>query len=438
MDILRSLGFVRGKHSVRTEVMAGLTTFLTMAYILAVNPDILSVTGMDKGAVFTATALASALGTLLMAFLARLPFAQAPGMGINAFFAFTLCGALGYSWQVGLAAVFIEGIIFILLTVFNVREAIIKCVPTNLQYAISAGIGMFIAFVGLKSSGIIVASEATLVQLGDFTPTTLLAMAGIVITGALVKRGVNGALFYGIIITTIIGLIVGVVVLPQDFSLVAAPQSLEPTFLQFDFTPFYKDIDLNLIFIIFMLVFIDIFNTLGTLIGAAAKADMINEQGEIKNAKESMLADAIATSAGAVLGTSTVTTYVESTAGITAGGRTGLTALTTAGLFLVATFLSPLFLIVPSAATASALVLVGVFMIDAVPKIKLHDISEALPAFITMLFMVLTYDISKGMAFGMLSYIFIKVLSGNYKDISLTLWIVGAMLIVLYVIQGQM
>lgn len=438
MDILKTLGFVRGKHKVRTEVMAGLTTFLTMAYILAVNPDILSVTGMNKGAVFTATALASAIGTLIMAFLARLPFAQAPGMGINAFFAFTLCGALGYSWQVGLAAVFIEGVIFILLTVFNVREAIIKCVPANLQYAISAGIGMFIAFVGLKSAGIIVASEATLVQLGEFTPTTLLAMVGIVIAGALVKRGVNGALFYGIIITTILGLIIGVVELPSGFSPISAPQSLAPTFLQFDFTPFYKELDLNLFFIVFMLVFIDIFNTLGTLIGAAAKADMIDENGDIKRVREAMMADAVATSVGAMVGTSTVTTYVESTAGITAGGRTGLTALTTAGLFLVAIFLAPVFLLVPSAATASALVLVGVFMIDAVPKIKLTDISEALPAFITMLFMVLTYDISRGMAFGMLSYIFIKVLSGHYKDISLTLWIVGIMLIALYAIQAQM
>lgn len=438
MDFLSSLGFVRGKHKVRTEIMAGVTTFLTMAYILAVNPDILSVTGMDKGAVFTATALASAIGTIMMAFFARLPFAQAPGMGINAFFAFTLCGALGYSWQVALAAVFIEGIIFILLTVFNVREAIVKCVPTNLQYAISAGIGMFIAFVGLKSSGIIVANEATLVQLGAFTPTTVLAMMGIVLSGAMVKLGIRGALFYGIILTTLVGVIIGVVTLPEGFTPVSAPQSLAPTFLQFDFTPFYKQLDLNLIFIIFMLVFIDIFNTLGTLIGAAAKAEMIDEHGNIRQVKECMLADAVATSVGAVIGTSTVTTYVESTAGIAEGGRTGLTALTTAVLFLVAIFLAPVFLLVPSAATASALVIVGVFMIDAVPKIKLDDISEALPAFITMLLMVLTYDISKGMAFGMLSYIFIKILSGNYKDINLTLWIVGALLIALYAIQAHM
>lgn len=438
MDFFSSLGVVRGKHSVRTEIMAGVTTFLTMAYILAVNPDMLSVTGMDEGAVFTATALASAIGTIIMAFFARLPFAQAPGMGINAFFAFTLCGAMGYSWQIALAAVFIEGIIFILLTVFNVREAILKCVPTNLQYAISAGIGMFIAFVGLKSSGIIVASEATLVQLGEFTPTTVLAMMGIVISGAMVKLGIRGALFYGIILTTLVGVIIGVVALPEGFTPVSAPQSLAPTFLQFDFTPFYKQLDLNLIFIIFMLVFIDIFNTLGTLIGAAAKAEMIDERGNIRQVKECMLADAVATSVGAVLGTSTVTTYVESTAGIAEGGRTGLTALTTAGLFLVAIFLAPVFLLVPSAATASALVLVGVFMIDAVPKITLDDISEALPAFITMLLMVLTYDISKGMAFGMLSYIFIKILSGNYKDINLTLWIVGALLIALYAIQAQM
>lgn len=430
--LLRSLGFDSGKHRLRTEVIAGLTTFLTMSYILAVNPDILSATGMDKGAVFTATALASAVGTLLIAFLAKLPFAQAPSMGINAFFAFTLVMGMGYSWEAALAAVFVEGIIFILLTVFNIREQIVKCIPVNLRYAISAGIGMFIAFIGLKNAGIIVSHEATFVTLGSFTPAATLACIGILISAALIVLKVRGALFYGIVICTIIGIPMGVTALPDTFSPVSMPRSLEPTFLKFDFRAL---LNMDMALTIFALVFMDIFNTVGTLIGAAAKTEMMDEQGNVKNIKPAMMADAVATSVGAVLGTSTVTTFVESASGIAEGGRTGLTALTTSILFITALFLSPLFLLVPSAATTGALVLVGVFMLSAIQEIDLSDISEAMPCFITMLTMVLTYNIAEGMALGLISFTLVKMLCGRFKEVSVTLYVVSALLLLRYMLQ---
>ncbi len=427
--ILKALGFVTGQHKIRTEVMAGLTTFLTMSYILAVNPGILSVAGMDKGAVFTATALASALGTLLIAFLAKLPFAQAPSMGINAFFAFTLVMGMGYSWQAGLAAVFVEGIVFILLTAFRIREQIVKCIPKNLRFAISAGIGMFIAFIGLKNSGIIVDHPATFVTLGAFTPSAILAWIGIIITTVLLVLKVRGALFFGIVACTVIGIPMGVTAIPESFAIVSMPQSLEPTFLQFDFAPLLKP---EMMLTIFALVFMDIFNTVGTLIGAAANTEMMDKNGNVKNINAAMMADAVATSAGAMLGTSTVTTFVESGSGIAEGGRTGLTSFTTAILFLIALFLSPLFLLIPAAATTGALVLVGVFMITAIQDIDFSDMSEALPSFITMIAMVLTYNIADGMALGLISYTVIKVLSGQFKKVNLTLYIVTILLILYY------
>lgn len=424
------LGFVPGKNKVRTELVAGLTTFLTMSYILAVNPDILSAAGMDKGAVFTATALASALATILLAFIAKLPFAQAPSMGINAFFAFTLVQGMGYSWQAALAAVFVEGIVFILLTIFNIREKIVTSIPLNLRYAISAGIGMFIAFIGLKNAGIIVQNPATLVTLGAFTPTALLAILGIILSGVLVVRNVKGALFYSIAVCTLIGIPLGVTSIPQDFVPVSAPQSLSPTFFQLDFAPL---LNFDMAVTVFALVFMDIFNTIGTLIGAAAKTDMMDEKGNVKNIKQAMMADAVGTSLGAVLGTSTVTTYVESASGIAEGGRTGLTSLTTGVLFLLALFFSPLFLLVPGAATTGALVLVGVFMLDSISMVDLSDISESLPAFITMVMMVLTYSIAEGMVLGMLSYVLIKLLTGKWHSISITLYILSALFILRYI-----
>lgn len=430
--LFKALGFDPKRHSMRTELMAGLTTFLTMSYILAVNPDILSSTGMDRGAVFTATALASAIGTILIAFLAKLPFAQAPSMGINAFFAFTLVAGMGYSWQTALAAVFIEGIIFILLTALNIREQIVRCIPTNLRYAISAGIGLFIAFIGLKNAGIIVSNPATFVALGDFTPTSVLACVGILLSGALIVLGVRGALFYGIIICTIIGIPMGVTQIPEGFMPISAPHSLEPTFLQMDFAPL---LSMDMALTIFALVFMDIFNTVGTLIGAATGTEMMDDKGNVRNIKSAMMADAVATSAGAVLGTSTVTTFVESSAGIAEGGRTGLTAFTTAGLFLLSLFFAPLFLLVPSAATTGALVLVGVFMLDSIQRIDLKDMSEALPCFITMLTMVLTYDIAEGMALGLVSYTLVKLLSGQWRSVNLTLYIVTALLLLRYILK---
>lgn len=423
------LGFNPEKHSVRTEFIAGVTTFLTMSYILAVNPDILAAAGMDKGAVFTATALSSAVATLLIAFLAKLPFAQAPSMGINAFFAFTLVQGMGYSWQTALAAVFVEGIVFILLTAFNIREKIVDCIPYNLRYAISAGIGMFIAFIGLKNAGIIVSHPATLVALGPFTPIFLLAILGIILSAALVVRKVRGALFYSIAICTIVGIPLGVTAIPEGFAPISSPQSLSPTFLQMDFAPL---LSFDMAMTIFALVFMDIFNTIGTLIGATAKTEMMDEKGNVKNIKQAMMADAIGTSLGAILGTSTVTTYVESGSGIAEGGRTGLTALVTGSFFLLALFLSPLFLLVPGAATTGALVMVGVFMLGSISMIDLSDLSETFPVFITLLTMVLTYSIAEGMALGMLAFVFVKLLSGQYRSISLPLYILAVLFILRY------
>ncbi len=432
MKYLKLLGFSPERHNVRTELIAGLTTFLTMSYILAVNPSILSAAGMDKGAVFTATALASAIGTILIAFLAKLPFAQAPSMGINAFFAFTLVLGMGYSWEAALTAVFVEGLIFIVLTAFNIREQIVRCIPKNLRFAISAGIGMFIAFIGLKNAGIIVANEATFVTLGKFSPSALLASLGIIISAVLIVLKVRGALFYGIIICTLAGIPMGVTHIPDGFFPVSAPQSLAPTFLKFDFNAIFN---MDMMLTIFALVFMDIFNTVGTLIGAAANTEMMDEKGNVKNIKAAMMADAVATSVGAALGTSTVTTFVESASGIAEGGRTGLTSFTTAMLFLLALFFSPLFLLIPAAATTGALVLVGVFMLSAIQEIDLSDMSEALPSFITMIMMILTYNIAEGMALGLISYTLVKLLSGQYKQVSLTLYIVSALLILRYILQ---
>lgn len=424
------LGFNPQQHNVRTELLAGLTTFLTMSYILAVNPDILSSTGMDKGAVFTATALASAIGTLVLAFLAKLPFAQAPGMGINAFFAFTLCGAMGYSWETALAAVFVEGIIFILLTVFKVRQMIVESIPRNLRYAISGGIGFFIAFVGLKNAGVIVDSPATFVQLGQFTPASTLACVGVLLSGILMIRKVRGALFISIILCTIIGIPLGVTQLPTDFHLVSMPQSLSPTFLKLDFAGL---LDTKMILTILVLVFLDIFNTLGTLIGAAAGTSLESKNGKMHNFNKAMMADAIATSTGALLGTSTVTTYVESGTGIAEGGRTGMTALSVSICFIIALFFSPLFLLIPAAAITGALVLVGALMMSSMREIDFTDLSETLPCFVTMLLMVLTFNIADGMALGLVTYTFVKLFTNQRRDISRPLYLVTGLLMLIFI-----
>ena len=410
--------------------MAGVTTFLTMSYILAVNPDILSAASMDRGAVFTATALAASFATLVMAILAKLPFALAPGMGLNAFFAFTLVQGMGYSWESALAAVFIEGLVFILLTVFNIRELIVNAIPETLRHAISVGIGLFIAFLGLQKAGLIVANPATFVSLGEFTPSTLLAVGGIIIGGVLVARKVKGALFYAIVAVTLLSIPLGITRIPEGFSLVSMPHSLEPVFFKLDF---HSLLSPNMLIAIFSLVFMDIFDTLGTLVGTANKVGMVKPDGSIPKLKSAMMADAVGTTVGALLGTSTTTTYAESTAGIAEGGRSGLTAAVVSGLFIVALFFAPFFLLVPGIATAGVLVIVGSFMFDAVKKIRFDDMTEAFPAFVTIIMMPLTYSIAEGIVLGLLTYVLLKLFAGKYRELNLTMYILSILCIFKYV-----
>lgn len=425
MNLGKLVGYT-GQTSVRTELVAGLTTFLTMSYILAVNPDILSQAGMSKEAVFTATALSAAVGTFLMAVLAKLPIALAPAMGVNAFFAFTLVQGMGLPWQAALAAVFIEGIIFILITLFNIREAIVKTIPLSLRYAISAGIGMFISFIGLKNAGIIVPNQTTYVMLGEFNPISILAIVSIMLSGILMKLKVKGALFYSIVLCTLVGIPLGVTQIPENFIPVSMPHSLEPTFMQFDFAHL---LSIDMAIVVFVLIFMDLFDTLGTLIGVTAKGGLMDKDGNIPNMKQALMADAVATTAGAMFGTSTVGAFVESAAGISEGGRTGLTAITVAILFIASLFFAPFFLLIPSAATTGALFIVGVLMIGNVHKIDLEDIADALPAFVTMLMMVLTYSIADGIILGMLSYVVIRVFTGRYKEISVTMYILAILFV---------
>lgn len=430
MVLQKLFGYDPENMKMRTELVAGATTFLTMSYILAVNPAILSVTGMDKAALFTSTAIASAIATILLAVMAKLPFAQAPSMRLNAFFAFTLCQAMGFTWQQSLAALLIEGIIFILITFLNVRELILDSIPVNLRYAISAGIGMFIAFIGLKNAGIIVANPDTFVGLGKFTPTAILGIIAILLSGVLMARKVKGALFYGIIIATIVGIPMGVTQIPDGWLPVSVPQSVAPIFCKFDFTNFFS---FKMFIVIFSLLIVNIFDTVGTLVGLAEKTGIVQEDGTIPHVKEAMMSDAIGTTAGAFLGSSTITTYIESASGIAEGGRSGLTAFTVGIFFLLSLFLSPLFLLIPGAATSGALVLVGVLMIDSVKRIDLTNISEAFPAFITMITMVLCYSIADGICLGILSYVIIKLCIGEYKKVNPTLAVLSVLFILNFI-----
>ncbi len=425
----RLLGFDPKKTSIRTEVIAGVTTFLTMCYILAVNPTILATTGMDKPALFTATALASAIATLLLAFMAKLPFAQAPSMGLNAFFAFTLCQAMGLSWQQSLAILLIEGVIFLLITFLNVRDKILECIPLNLRYAISTGIGMFIAFIGLKNAGVVVPDPATCVRLGTFNFSSLLGIFSILLSGILMARGVKGSLFIGIIAATLIGIPLGVTQIPDGWMPVSAPHSVAPIFCQFDFTGFFS---IKTLLVIFSLLLVNIFDTLGTLVGLAERTGIVGPNGEIPRVREAMMSDAIGTTCGALLGSSTITTYIESASGISEGGRSGLTSFVTGGLFLIAIFLSPIFLLIPGAATSGALVMVGVLMLESVKKIKLDTISDAFPAFITIVTMVLCYSIADGICLGILSYVLIKLFTGNFKDLNVTLYVLAVLFVINY------
>ena len=414
--------------NVRTEVIAGITTFLTMAYILAVNPGILSATGMDANALFTATALAAVVGTLVMALWAKLPFALAPGMGLNAFFAFSVVLGMGYSWQFALTAVLIEGIIFILMTIFNIREAIVDAIPKSIQTAISAGIGLFIAFIGLQNAGIIVNNDATLVHLGDITSgSALLALIGLVITSVLIINKVKGDLLIGIIVTALIGIPMGITQMKGFASL---PPSIEPIFFKFDFSQVFT---FDMMIVVFTFLFVDIFDTLGTLVGVSRKANMLDKDGKVPNVKKAFMADAVGTTVGAMLGTSTVTTYVESAAGVSEGGRTGLTALVTALCFVAALFFAPLFIAIPGAATAPALILVGLFMLSPIKELDLSDYSESIPAFITILAMPLAYSIAEGITLGALSYVLINMLAGNFKKLSIPMYILAVLFVLKYI-----
>ena len=422
-------GFDPAKTTIRTEILAGITIFLTMSYILAVNPAMFKLLdGMPEGSVFTSTALAAIVGCLAMAFWGKLPFGLAPGMGLNAFFVYTVCIGMGYAWQFALTAVFIEGLIFILLTVTNVREAIVKAIPINLRYAVGAGIGLFIAFIGLQNAGVIVNSDATLVVLGDITSgSALLAMIGLIITGVLYLKNVRGALLLGILITTLIGIPVGI----TDFKgVLSQPHSIAPIFCQFD----WKNIlTLDMVVVVFTFLFIDMFDTVGTLIGVCTKAKLVDEKGNIDRLNQAFMADAIATTVGACLGTSTTTTYVESASGVAQGGRSGLTAFVIACCFAVALFFSPLFLSIPAAAIAPVLIIVGLMMLEPVKNIDFNDFSEAIPAFVCIIVMPLAYSISDGILIGMICYSIFNLLCGNFKKLTPTMIILSILFILKYI-----
>lgn len=422
------------KTNVRTEMVAGIITFLTMSYILVVNPNILSASGMDRSALFTATAMAAILGTLFMAFIPNLPIAQAPGMGLNSFFAFSVVLGLGYSWQMALTAVFIQGIIFVILTFFNVRELIVKSIPNTIKYAIPVGIGLFITFLGLQNAGIIVRDENTMITLGAMSnPHVWVALLGLILTAVLYYKRVHGAFLIGIASATIFAVILGLVELPQG-SLVALPPDVSPVFLKFEWGNMFT---FDMLVVVFTFLFVNLFDTIGTLLGVASKIGIADENGSFPQIKKALFADALGTTFGAILGTSTVTSYVESASGVAVGGRTGLTALSTAIMFALALFLAPIFLMVPASATAPALILVGLFMITSVVKINFDDMSEALPAFLTMVMMPFAFSIAQGIIFGMLSFVFIKALSGKWKHISVTMWVIFVLFIVKMVLDGM-
>lgn len=425
--IQKLFGFDPATMSVRKEIIAGITTFLTMAYILAVNPSILSAAGMDQGAVFTTTIIASVVATLVMAIYAKLPFALAPGMGLNAFFAFTIVLTMGYTWQFALTAVFLEGLIFILLTLTGLRQKIVDAMPLVLRKAISPGIGLFIALIGLKSAGIVVSNDATLVALGDLhTPGVLLACFGIIFSAVLMVRNVTGALLIGIIVTTIIGIPLGITTLN---GVVDTPPSMAPILLKFEWS---NILSLDMVICVFTFLFIDMFDTIGTLIGVSSRAGMMDEQGNIPRLKQAFMADAIGTTVGAMLGTSTVTTYVESASGVNAGGRSGLTAFTTAICFLLALFLAPLFLAIPAQATAPALVLVGAIMMTGIHNIEFNDFSYAIPCFVCIAFMPFTYSISDGIMLAYITYVLIQMCTGNWKKLSPAMYILAALFVLRY------
>lgn len=428
----KTFGLNPAKHSVRTEIIAGITTFLTMAYILAVNPSIFSALesqGMPTNAVFTATALAAIVGCLVMSIYAKKPFGLAPGMGLNAFFVYTVCLAMGHPWQMALTAIFLEGILFILLTVTNVRKLIVDAIPVTMKRAIGAGIGLYIAFIGLKSAGIIVNSEATSVALGSFSePAVILSIIGFLITSVLVILNVKGGMLLGIIATTLIGIPMGV----TNFNgVMSTPPSIAPIFCQFEWS---QILSWDMVAIVFTFLFIDMFDTIGTVVGVSVKSGMVDKDGNVDGINKVLMADAVATVAGAVFGTSTTTTYIESASGVSEGGRTGLTSFTIAVCFAIALMFSPLFLAIPGAATGPVLFIVGVMMASPVRDIDWSDYSEATPAFVTMLLMPLAYSISDGIMLGMITYTLLNALAGKLKKVSVMMWILAVLFILRYVL----
>ena len=431
LNLKKMFGLNPSETTPRTEIMAGITTFLTMSYILAVNPSIFSGI-MPEGAVFTTTALAAVVGCLVMAFWGKLPYGLAPGMGLNAFFVYTICGIMGYTWQFALTAVLIEGIIFILLTVTNVREAIVNAIPLNLRYAIGGGIGLFIAFIGLQSSGLVVKQDSTLVTLGDVTSgSALLALIGLAITGVLYIKKVRGAMLIGILVTTVIGIPMGVT--GEITSIVATPDSIAPIFCKFEWNNVFS---LDMLVVVFTLLFIDMFDTIGTLVGVSTKAGMIDEKGRVKNIKQAFMADAIATTVGACLGTSTTTTYVESASGVAVGGRSGLTAFSVGICFAIAMFFSPLFLSIPAAATAPVLILVGLMMLENITKVEFHDFSEAIPAFVCLIAMPMTYSISNGILLGIIAYAVVNLMCGKFKKLTPTICILAVLFVLKFMFMN--
>ena len=427
----RLFGFDPSKHSIKTEVLAGVTTFLTMAYILAVNPSIfsnLASKGMDTNAVFTSTALAAIVGTLIMALYAKKPFGLAPGMGLNAFFVFTVCLTMGYTWQFALTAILIEGFLFVIMTVTKIRTLIVDAIPATLKRAIGAGIGLFIAFIGLKNAGIIVENQATFISIGDMTNgTALLGVIGIVLTSVLVIKNVPGSLLIGILGTALIGIPMGIT---SFTGIVDTPPSVAPIFCKFDFHNIFT---IDMLIVVFTFLFIDMFDTMGTLVGVCTKAGMMRKDGRIPGLNKAFMADAIATMTGACLGASTTTTYVESASGVAQGGRTGLTAFSTAVCFVIALFFAPIFLSIPSAATTPVLVIVGLFMLTPIKDIDLDDYAESIPAFITIIMMPLTYSISDGILCGVISYVAINALCGNMKKLNATVCILAVLFVMKYI-----
>lgn len=427
--LTKLFGFDPKQTTLRTEILAGITTFLTMSYILAVNPAMFSqLEGMPEGAVFTATALAAIVGCMAMAFWGKLPFGLAPGMGLNAFFVYTVCLGMGYSWQFALTAVFIEGLLFILMTITNIREAIVNAIPINLRYAIGAGIGLFIAFIGLQNGSVIVNNEATLITLGEITEgPALLSLIGLLITGFLYARNVRGALLIGILLTTLIGIPMNIT---EFRGVVSTPEGIAPIFCQFEWD---KILSLDMLVVVFTFLFIDMFDTVGTLIGVCTKANMVDSNGRIPRLKQAFMADAIATTLGALLGTSTTTTYVESASGVSQGGRSGLTAFIIGCCFVITLFFSPLFLSIPASATAPVLIIVGLLMLEPILKIDFSDFTESIPAFVCIIAMPFAYSISDGILLGMISYVALNLICGKFKKISIPMYILATLFVLKYI-----